>query len=936
MITYVLIDTCNLRRLISKNEIGHQLKRLTHWVENQHVRLLVPEGLITEWEKHREKERDAIKHSIKKHADVVKANKLMINVDRPILTTVAQKLLETQIEMVDRLLAEGQQVKVSPAVLQIVYQLAQSKQPPFRTKFDSRPDAYCIFSTMEYCVIHSIDELYFISDNYTDFADQNFDIYIHPTIQEKFPDCNVKYFRNLDSCFSQLEEVGLPILTSPKSAAHAVHQIWKVDIAAPIIDQVYEYLQLAFKEWNFLPRQILHDQYPFLIGDKPQFNKHPFTLHTDNTQITGLLTGVKIENDKYVHTDMDLLEGVREPEKKLKTIIATLSRNLIRSVANNDSREGTEILNLSMINLPTATGKFERFEFQDLFDLDAAVQDSTEKILEVAAVQFRMGHIDEAAQSLLLAVTKATEYSENALYFIAQYNLSILKIMLHSYYYPDQQPVTNMKELEDIDVSTIFNYCKNSENESLLKRIIDEDFLTEFNFQIHQLVGKIRVDYHTRNTGHNGYTKELLFQYMEFNGFIFYNHLFAEIYDHFQQTSNVFIEGLLASYACQDELGGKLRYFHDQLLFIMVRYGKYENIREYIDRYGITIITYEQTEKRKGFVDIFLGFLRTYDQVTTANKACKNIPTKVFWHNYNHYFHNFLLLTSYLNLSADQDSLIADHLLTFLKKEQHLRFHPLLQVLGIFIKKKGKHLSVDLLLSYLELCILYPKFRDDYLTHNICEELKEKIGFPFDISSDTFSVFRQAFLPVPHTSDISDNIGIIERVYNSITDQGKKNEISQYITQILESSFRPYLFYKATMSGIIASSDTMTAKYHTAMANYISSLDKSQSHHYEHFNFSDEMIDSYMNFVLMENYTLPEPVQSDLLEMGPYYRWLLNIDIFDYSKFNYKWLSRYFTIYYKTRFMQSTVLKRHLLEYIRQNPKSPAQGVFIRVFNIDD
>jgi len=50
-----------------------------------------------------------------------------------------------------------------------------------------------------------------------------------------------------------------------------------------------------------------------------------------------------------------------------------------------------------------------------------------------------------------------------------------------------------------------------------------------------------------------------------------------------------------------------------------------------------------------------------------------------------------------------------------------------------------------------------------------------------------------------------------------------------------------------------------------------------------------------------------------------YYSWFMNIDGFDYSKFDPYWILEYRTIYYFERFKKSDILKKELAKCLKEN-----------------
>lgn len=90
------------------------------------------------------------------------------------------------------------------------------------------------------------------------------------------------------------------------------------------------------------------------------------------------------------------------------------------------------------------------------------------------------------------------------------------------------------------------------------------------------------------------------------------------------------------------------------------------------------------------------------------------------------------------------------------------------------------------------------------------------------------------------------------------------------------------------------------------------------------YGFYDNiMIGQVINLAFKYNLEFSDELKKLIYKSHPkysdYYSWLMNIDIFDYSKFDPYWILEYRTIYYFERFKKSDILKKELAKCLKEN-----------------
>jgi len=100
--------------------------------------------------------------------------------------------------------------------------------------------------------------------------------------------------------------------------------------------------------------------------------------------------------------------------------------------------------------------------------------------------------------------------------------------------------------------------------------------------------------------------------------------------------------------------------------------------------------------------------------------------------------------------------------------------------------------------------------------------------------------------------------------------------------------------------------------------------------------YVDPMVDNYLNFCFAFNLSIDDSLAGNIAALGPYYRWLLQPDAFDYSLFDYNWVFHHFTIHFKRWLRKSKRLKEALLQLIKQDTTTDTERIFILIYSFDD
>ncbi len=941
----LLIDTCNLRRLVSKMEFSTSLLQLEFLVKEKHITLLAPETLKSEWEKQREEEKQIILKRLREFEKEVK-NKMLLQdesakFDQEIIDD-AKRLLNSQVEMIDDLLLNySTNISVKPDLLELVHKQRMGIKMPFRnSKKDNTNDALIIFAALNYLQDQKEKELYFLSDNTGEFAlGSKPDCILHPDIAEVFPNIKAFYFTDIKDTYYAFDKLNIPRFKKASDRKFGkVQNVIIVDKTEPILNQVYEYLEKRFGSLIFIPKKLFAEHYPFITSEIFQYHEKPFALVTDNKEVFELLTQVKIDAGVVIHDNANFIKS-DEDEKKIKTIFNRLSHNFINNVVYKNEDELPIIYNEIYNKCCCPVCRYERLDFvsliNDTYYLDIEdTSDGVQQKLRYAYVQYKIGNFIQAAR-MLQNLHKERIKNRDITFYIICFNLSHIAPFLHNYYWNDQSIQELGSELLNLDLEIIYKECRTNENKELLDWLHNKEFIKETFLELHKKVSSITDQFHGQNSGFNNNTKELIECYLTVDAFLNKNSIIYDAFSEFNSLTNLYTQGLLASYGCSPLLGGRLIYFTDLLLRKLMLSGKAEVIQKFLNRYKLKDITCDLTDKSDdSCVDIFQNLLNGYQRFSIDDGADNIRKYDYFWDNYSKLIYNSITLMAMISLDPPIVNSLAEKILTLLEEEKHLPHFQILKHIRFFLYRKQKVISPEILKKYFIAALKDISFHsDNYFTTLVCI-LNEK-QIKISLSEIEFELIRNNFLDYSKSESTSTSWLSIGDIFSTITTESQKNEILKFVAMSLSSQFDAGKYYLATMYDMIPEVENYTDKYKIEIEKVVKAGQKRRPFADKEY-YTDSRIDNFFNFCLKYKIDIPDKIKELLPSMGDYYNWLGDMDNFDYVAFNTDWLYNHFTIFFKKKFRNCNALKQHLLNLIKSDSNTEIERIFIQIYNYED
>jgi hypothetical protein len=906
MANYLLIDTCSLRNLVSKTEFNPDLLWTEKLIKEKDFSLLVPDALLSEWSrKHREEELQRINKALLNHRKEKKISALFEANPEEFEKRYghAERKLISQLELIDELLKQGIQIKPSNKVKGVVFDHRAKRLAPFQRNDESFNDASIIFSGLDY--ISDLDgenSLFFVSSNSNDFGFKNGDkLIINPEIIQEYPTVDVSYFENCSGLKSSLH----PADSDRENRDSKLNPIITINKNQPLLDQLFEYLTLRFKELKFLPAELFAYHYLFIIIQKKPYYSPAFTIATDNSDLFALFRAL-------LSPEISSLETTSDPpvDSKWNKISKFLFNNHISFIIHE--RENRLQLNRFPSKPTPIRSAFESFQFNIVFDL---VQHPDTDKFEKAYYLYKLGLFNQSAHLMQKAIELAND-NFPTLAFIGWFNLARLKVFISNNY--DQVPdKTLLKELDAFDINEKIRISTLPDNKEILSYINDRKFITETLAKLQESLNEIRDDFYTQCGGFHSSMAQLLFHFANLESFMTYNFIVYDYFSEFTEIVEIFTEGLFASYACSSGLGGHLVHFDDYMLNKLVIYGNPAFIKKCASRYRLDSLKYDKNgEQEDTFIDwatnLFKGikdFLEGYQTIPgAALRFLKDLFQK--------FVLNIFTLGSLISLDEDSSEKFSEFILRFADEQDFIFKQKMIEAILYYVSKKYKILSKEILIRFFLLGIYNPSFHaSDYL-QDIQFYLSRR-GILLDLEKADIDQITDEFISECPKCKTHHSLDMLGSIFTLIKSDEFKKVISEKTTPYISVQFNANDYANAVLFDIVQPTVLGDGSFIDQINTVLNSGKIGRLYTTDNF-YSDNRIDSFLNTWFKYGFSIPIDTLEKIQNLDPYYKWLIDPDEFDYQAFSPEWLHHNFTKFYKQHFRKSSVLKAHIMGLLKE------------------
>ena len=383
---------------------------------------------------------------------------------------------------------------------------------------------------------------------------------------------------------------------------------------------------------------------------------------------------------------------------------------------------------------------------------------------------------------------------------------------------------------------------------------------------------------------------QLLLELARLKGFIDFNLL---LYDNFSEVTllvNKAVEGFVALYSIKNKLSNRHEKLDNLVVRLILHYGDYEVVNRHLIRYNVNQIKFSSVIDEISFHKRIISFFESKEVIVNIVGANKNHTNSFYRQKINRLFKNILLILTRFEFDVSRLNDCVTQLISFILESDFI--NPInFRFLNPLIRLKGDALTEENLQEILSLSFKNKAFRSiDRLA--LTDLLKSK--------NAKYSLSLDSFIDPSKLANIEDlNFGLSDLgfIQDVIADKDR-NSLKDAIRKRLDLEFSPELYCDAVLNDII--------DYELYFEKYLSSI--TQPNKGRAFRgvglkgYQSYKLDQFINLAFKLGLDLQEERFQTLHGNVPYYEWLMNLDTFDYSKFEVYWIMLHPTIFYLEEF----------------------------------
>lgn len=927
MVTNILLDTNILRQLVSATGFSPYLQQLITWQQQNVVKIFCPKTLKSEWYKHREIKLKDINAAIKNHRQDIKKSalfKVTPDIDE-VKLDVADKILSAQVSAIDKLLEEAVQINNERQAAGLMWEQKMNNKAPFRKKSNSENDAVILFATLDELVLQNEVSLHFFSKNHNDYAAPGNEESIHPDLSAHYPSIMIFYHADMVKGFDELVELGLPSSKKQiKAGEIAVKNFFHEDVNKSIGDRLEDYIYKRFSDINFLPKRLFCVHSPIIIGGEYTDRQRSFTMNTDDKEIYNLFFDAVEQSKSLISSKIEQYEMGYGGQG----LIQFFRSNLVYKITYLD---GIPLVLPSRKNsfCNCAVCTFRQARYEESFDLLERIA-ADAATMKKAYILYLHGDWGASVLTLMELANSAEEKGEWMTYYISKYNLLLLSRLLRFQSKDERIPESLLSELRETNMDNVLNICRTASLNDILDHLHYSHFLNDANDRMQVLVNKIK-DYQMDQTqGWSDDTSSIIELYYESVLFMEQNYLMIDSYSNITTLTGTFVEGLFASFVSENTLNGKLSHLTDFIIKKIVAYGKHDDIIKFRKRYGINLITYEVTAGRSILVNELEELCKSYKFLTEWSDQKNYLGMSNVWTRFRRIFNNSLTIIAILEMSDTDIISACCAILPVLRIEKHLHSYDLTKSLSLFLRNKENHLTNAMLEDFFYVSYSSENIEFDQLLQ-VFRSIYKKRKVKLQISNEWWKQFISEYF-VDFTIQNSEEKTIeLVNLHGILENDIFKKEIIDFLLIKIKNKFDRNIYYAAVMVGNFAPTNELTNKYESEI---LLLAEKGRDERlFDNGFYNDYRLDEFINLSLyLDRPLLPKLVEA-LGELDDYYKWITDLNSFDYEKFNSKWLSNHLTIYSKNHFRKSRPLQFALRALVMESKDYFLGQLYIDLFS---
>lgn len=693
-----------------------------------------------------------------------------------------------------------------------------------------------------------------------------------------------------------------------------------------LIDNLIDYIN-QFEGMMCIPSTLFTKPSPFTLKkDNTKFDGDCFI--TDNLELIEFFETIEIVDNKYFFKLENKYQNENKIIKKITLIVHfLLNNNILHLGLKNEFKRRVCIHNLQIKkSCQCIKCLYNNYNLDKLYN---KLEIESNNVIE----EFKRGYIYTLLNKYYEAIIlykklydRLDDGKNPIIKLLCCYNISKLKKYSNGYYNGIESYYINENinhyDLDDNIIKLIGKL--NNEKRYFLEHLTSNKFYERADWEISEIKEKIEEGFISDNYGgssRNSFIDSLFIEWHRFYSFTNSNNIIYEIFHEFTLLKNKVTETALCSYSIKNIETSRIEYFNDSFNNIFITTQK--DTLEYIfKKYDIEKLSFGESEK-----NAIEEFKKTFDNILISYKIQSQIlDEKLFeWENFKNLeskLSSCLFLIKYIEID---NKWINDKLLQICNLSKNLVKGKISGIsngiLSVLCNPKF-NVNLEIQQNWFE----YAIDKDDYFSLELIENFAIYLKYyKHELTTNNIKRIFQLIEKCRSKNCLANNIGHYIEYYDLFKPK-EKNKFKQIIECELSKKFDNKLFYLASLYNVI--------DYKLYFEEYLKCIPTCEQQLKNPNPFGNKERNYKLNeFInLCFKFEVRFEKYQHFHSNTKYYKWLMNLDTFDYNEFNPYWLMAYDTKFYMIEFKKHRIIKTKLEEYLLKHKVKGLINIYIKNF----
>jgi hypothetical protein len=654
-----------------------------------------------------------------------------------------------------------------------------------------------------------------------------------------------------------------------------------------IIDKL-NYLIEIFEIVVVLPEYVIENLFFYCFGKSTYISRSDFSLNTSNEDLYNLLNSLqKKENEKtYLLKDGEIY--VDNQSEKLKKIIEFLRVNMV----NHIYWVGKEPKGRICIHKQYRSGicdcercNFERLDFkrvETLLQKENNEYTIYEKLKKGYAA-YLFGEIEQAIEILYDILENTDVKSKPITYVIVKFNLVQLRRIGLGLYSINQESLDKLKSLELNFNDEILLHNEAQWFLEIYKSIKDYRFIFWAHSKVDDILNKISKTWLSDKKG--GWTSgtelhQLKTYFLRTLNFLEYNLIILDYLDDFKSLCKKVLEGLFALYTLENNNTPKYEQFEFSMLQMWIFYVKYDDAKFLIEKYKVgNIKLYEREYVVSQIIQIVKNLNDSVSILSSKHESG-------FIFKVERIIQNISLIISKIELNQEEANDLLNEILLFSQRvDNKNRFIPIGGIISIIVNYEKIITKENLVKTIF---VLKDKFWSSSSNFSLLIKYFVERSSPKEIKNFVLELLKVKTLNEAINSNEDSTFNRLWYAYTFLP-QKDKNALIDGVLNELNKKFEPEVWYMAVIFDLLPFNQPFFDKFIETIPN------QNIANHPFHLNQENIRLEQAIDIVFKFDLSMDKLKKYSnhcVDSKKDYYTWLMNLDEFDYSKFDIYWLLR--------------------------------------------